>query len=146
MTELEEQLQSRLNKAIEVFKQKESEIAELKATIENKNKAYKILQDTYNDVFAQNTQLTKELDLATSKLIVCKQEIDELRSQVSWLDENIDNLQARNEVLTTKLEESIKIQTTQQQINQEKKSVEISVQNKHENQNIFTPVTGAFTI
>ena len=45
----EEKLQDRLNKAIEVFRQKEAEIAELKGFIESKDKALKILQNTYNE-------------------------------------------------------------------------------------------------
>ena len=157
----EEKLQDRLNKAIEVFRQKEAEIAELKGFIESKDKALKILQDTYNEVFAENTKLKEEIESiknnnaklsvelneaqsdsnhykllyndTNSKLIAYESELKELRSQVNWLDEDNEYLQSRNDLLTEKLEDSLKIQTIQNQLSREKT-------------NIFTPVKGAFTI
>lgn len=157
----EEKLQDRLNKAIEVFRQKEAEIAELKGFIESKDKALKILQDTYNEVFAENTKLKEEIESiknnnaklsvelneaqsdsnhykllyndTNSKLIAYESELKELRSQVNWLDEDNEYLQSRNELLKEKLEDSFKIQTIQNELSREKT-------------NIFTPVKGAFTI
>lgn len=143
----EEKLQERLNKAIEVFRQKEAEIAELKGFIESKDKALQLLQDTYNKVFAENIELKESLDKAKSdskhyqllynetksQLIAYKAEVEELHSQVNWLDEDNDNLQTRNELLKEKLEDSLKIQTIQHQLPREKT-------------NIFTPVKGTFTI
>lgn len=157
----EEKLQDRLNKAIEVFRQKEAEISELKGFIESKDKALKILQDTYNEVFAENTKLKEEIESiknnnaklsdelneaqsdsnhykllyndTNSKLIAYESELKELRSQVNWLDEDNEYLQSRNELLKEKLEDSFKIQTIQNELSREKT-------------NIFTPVKGAFTI
>lgn len=143
----EEKLQDRLNKAIEVFRQKEAEIAELKSVIESKDKELQLLQDTYNKVFAENIELKEELDKvksdsqhyqllyneANSELIACKAEVKELHSQLNWLDEDNDYLQSRNELLKEKLEKSLKTQTTQDQLPREKT-------------NIFTPVKGTFTI
>ena len=152
----EEKLQDRLNKAIEVFRQKEAEIVELKSFIESKDKALKILQDTYNKVFAENTKLKEEIEHiknnnakltvelneaqsdsnhykllyndTNSKLIAYESELKELRSQVNWLDEDNEYLQSRNEALENKPEESLNIKEVQ------------------EKTNIFTPVKGAFTI
>lgn len=160
----EEKLQDRLNKAIEVFRQKEAEIAELKGFIESKDKALKILQDTYNEVFAENTKLKEEIESiknnnaklsdelneaqsdsnhykllyndTNSKLIAYESELKELRSQVNWLDEDNEYLQSRNELLKEKHEDSFKIQTIQNEL------YELS----REKTNIFTPVKGAFTI
>ena len=129
----EEKLQDRLNKAIEVFRQKEAEIAELKGFIESKDKALKILQDTYNEVFAENTKLKEEIESIKNNNAKLSVEIKELRSQVNWLDEDNEYLQSRNDLLTEKLEDSLKIQTIQNQLSREKT-------------NIFTPVKGAFTI
>ena len=129
----EEKLQDRLNKAIEVFRQKEAEIAELKGFIESKDKSLKILQDTYNEVFAENTKLKEEIESIKNNNAKLSVEIKELRSQVNWLDEDNEYLQSRNDLLTEKLEDSFKIQTIQQQLSREKT-------------NIFTPVKGAFTI
>ena len=156
----EEKLQERLNKAIEVFRQKEAEITELKGFIESKDKALKLLQDTYNKVFAENIELKEALDKAKSdsnhyqllyndtksELIAYKSEVEELHNQVNWLDEDNDNLQSHNEKLTEQLEKSLKIQTIQHQINQEKKTANIPVPTQSTKQNIFTPVNGAFTI
>ena len=129
----EEKLQDRLNKAIEVFRQKEAEIAELKSFIESKDKALKILQDTYNEVFAENTKLKEEIEQIKNNNAKLTVELKELRSQVNWLDEDNEYLQSRNELLKEKLEDSLKIQEIQQQLSREKT-------------NIFTPVKGAFTI
>ena len=124
----EEKLQDRLNKAIEVFRQKEAEIAELKSFIESKDKALKILQDTYNEVFAENTKLKEEIEQIKNNNAKLTVEIKELRSQVNWLDEDNEYLQSRNEALENKLEEPLNIKEVQ------------------EKTNIFTPVKGAFTI
>lgn len=157
----EEKLQERLNKAIEVFRQKEAEIAELKGFIESKDKALQLLQDTYNKVFAENIELKESLDKtksdsnqyqflyneAKSKLIAYKSEVEELRSQINWLDEDNDNLQNKNETLektngnlSQALQNSLKINEIISK--QKKEKVEIPVKQ----QNIFTPMNGAFTI
>lgn len=122
----EEKLQERLNKAIEVFKQKEAEIAELHTTIENKDKAYKILQDTYNEVFAELNKLKEQHEILNKKYAKRKEQIVELESQLSWAEEDNENLQNINEIISQPKKEKVEIPVKQQ--------------------NIFTPVNGAFTI
>ena len=88
----EEKLQDRLNKAIEVFRQKEAEIAELKVFIESKDKALKILQDTYNEVFAENTKLKEELNNIEKGDEEINATIDEIIVSLEALTAKIDAL------------------------------------------------------
>ena len=69
----------------------------LEKTIESKDNAYKTLQDTYNEVFAENTKLKNELqDVSSNKAesdsiaITAKEKISNLENEIINLKKTID--------------------------------------------------------
>ena len=73
-------LNERLNNAAKFFREQKDQIEKLNNTINSKDQAYKVLQDTYNEVFAENEQLKNELESISNSQSTMKVVNDETQA------------------------------------------------------------------
>ena len=73
-------LTERLNNAAKFFREQKDQIEKLNNTINSKDQAYKVLQDTYNEVFAENEQLKNELESISNSQSTMKVVNDETQA------------------------------------------------------------------
>ena len=99
-----EKLNARLAKAVEVFKEQKANIEklaleaeELEKTIESKDKAYQTLQDTYNEVFAENVKLKNDIAENSSNRAESESIAIESKEKINKLENEIIELKKIND-------------------------------------------------
>lgn len=99
-----EKLNARLAKAVEVFKEQKANIEklaleaeELEKTIKSKDKAYQTLQDTYNEVFAENVKLKNDIAENSSNKAESESIAIESKEKINKLENEIIELKKIND-------------------------------------------------
>jgi len=87
-----------LNKQCDKY---ELKVQELEKNIESKDKAYKVLQDTYNEVFADYNKLKEEIS-----------QIDKLQNTIKTYERKIDELENNNPEVQKLEEQLVKAEKT----------------------------------
>lgn len=120
------QLKSKIHEQENIVDQ-DATINELRNEIESKNKAYKILQDTYNELFADNTKLKEQLEQRLKQVRAVENTTNEEVKKVTaardeWitkykdLEAELTNLKSINkEINILKDEAELKLSTIQKE-------------------------------
>lgn len=77
----------------------------LKSNIDSKDKAYKILQETYNEVFAENKQLKEQVESSEFNAESDANNLEDLNKQLNEYELKLQNSEAAYEMLRKKYEE-----------------------------------------
>ena len=112
-------LQERLNNAAKFFREQKAQIESLtnevkektelaldyRNQIESKDKAYKTLQETYNEVFAENKQLKDQVDSCEFNAESDANNLEDLNKQLNEYELKLQNSEAAYEELRKKYTE-----------------------------------------
>lgn len=87
----------------------ELKLQKLESDIDSKDKAYKVLQDTYNELFGENTKLKKDLENRINQLKKENKELEESSNKIiDSYEKDLNTYKEKEIELTNKLDESIK--------------------------------------